>query len=224
MKKVLSLILVFVMILPIRFSSFANSNNVPSERITKVVLQVGNKLYELDPQNYENEIEEILTRVAVEKTTNYYPPIEPHGMTDDWSRYDEDSTGTETRYDLQSIFSNVVYNDANNTSNYSVSCSKTVGWNIDASAEYELNSVKTGMSIGWNSSESYTDTISVSVSPNHYGWVEIAPIMDYSKGVYKVFSWLGKIKSTSDVTIWVPRRNKPNYIFITKESTTPPVS
>lgn len=133
--------------------------------------------------------------------------IQPKGMTDDWHRYDESGSGTQLITSERKRVSTIVYNGTSSMSSRTLSYSSSSNSSFSTSlTSSERNAVIGGVSFTWNFSSSVSDSNTINLKPNEYGWFEFAPIKNKSWGYLKTFDWLGNLKKQKYVVAYSPNK------------------
>ncbi|SKC87803.1 hypothetical protein [Maledivibacter halophilus] len=223
-RKTISLILCLTLLLSMSVSAFAiQGASDPKVKAIFIKDENGN-LVEITKEEHDRILENLQAEKKQIINSVNNKDVKPLGMTDDWYRYDEEETGSKERSDLRSVDSNVQYNNTSSKSKFAFSYEKKVGaeFTINLSSN-EKSAVRGGMSLGWNSSETYKEEHSFEVSPKKYGWVEIAPVMNYTEGYVRTFDWLGKQKDEKWVRTYIPRDGEmPEYFYYLMEDSEKP--
>ncbi|WP_069649844.1 hypothetical protein [Caloranaerobacter ferrireducens] len=209
MRKILIFSLIITLLFSMTTGVFAIEKNKEDIYNTHKILLVTDKGLQ------EISIEEYLQKTGkafnIKKTTtnkifsysNFI--IKPQKITDDYYVYIENSTGYRSRPDLREIVSNIQHNATSSESQFKIKSSTTVGYEFSGNLNYEeKQAVKIGMSINWNSSESYEETHTITLKPGEYGWAEFEPIMEYTTGTVKHYNWLGTLLDSKTTTLYVP--------------------
>lgn len=206
MKKILLSLLALILMLVSTSAAFAFEKvNDKSVKITKVYRVTESGLKEVSLEEYlkakadSKPVKKESSAIIDSKTTpqdiySYY-------------RYDESGSSLVRRTDLRTRVSRYVENRTSSSVSYTVSYSKTQGYELSTSLNSEeFSALKSGVSFTWYDSASVSDSATLTISPQHVGWWEFDPLMNKSWGYIKKVSTLGDILSSKYCTSYSPKK------------------
>ncbi|SHJ80069.1 hypothetical protein [Paramaledivibacter caminithermalis] len=214
-KRLVLVTFVLATVLSMCVVALAKTDDYDLSNTKKIYMVTDDGLVEISKEKYIKQTQEMERQFGIDSRSDFSDKqsknlsVQPRGydggLTDDYYKYKEEKSGQKARRDLREIISNIQKNNTSNKTEFSIKASTTVSYDVSTNlSSEELVAVRANMSIGWSKSKSYEEWHKLTINPGEYGWVEFEPIMAYSKGIVKRFSWLGKEKSSKDVTIYTP--------------------